>query len=147
MFASPLLGLWLRMPPIGARNEPAAELLADPEVKLPLTGRFAYVESWHDGYQKRVLAHEFKQFGAPMSDGRTVLDLVARHPATARFVVTKLCRRFLGENPPESVVAPAIDLWTKSTKAPDQIAQVVAEGRASTTALRGSTEEAQFAPV
>ena len=39
MFLSPLLGLWLRMPPIGARNEPAAELLADPEVKLSLTGR------------------------------------------------------------------------------------------------------------
>lgn len=39
MLVSPLLGLWLRMPPIGARNEPAAELLADPEVKLSLTGR------------------------------------------------------------------------------------------------------------
>jgi MFS family permease len=38
MFLSPLLGLWLRMPPIGARNE-VAELLADPEVQLQLTGR------------------------------------------------------------------------------------------------------------
>jgi MFS family permease len=38
MFISPLLGLWLEMPPIGARNE-AADLLADPEVRLPLTGR------------------------------------------------------------------------------------------------------------
>jgi MFS family permease len=38
MLASPLLGLWLGMPPVGARNE-AAELLADPEVKLSLTGR------------------------------------------------------------------------------------------------------------
>jgi len=38
MFVSPLLGLWLRMPPIGARNE-AAELLADPQVQLQLTGR------------------------------------------------------------------------------------------------------------
>ncbi len=38
MCASPLLGLWLRMPPVGARNEPA-ELLADPEVRLSLTGR------------------------------------------------------------------------------------------------------------
>ncbi|HEV7879145.1 MFS transporter [Bradyrhizobium sp.] len=38
MFVSPLLGLWLEMPPIGARNE-AADLLADPEVRLPLTGR------------------------------------------------------------------------------------------------------------
>jgi MFS family permease len=38
MLLSPLLGLWLRMPPIGARNE-AAEVLADPEVQLQLTGR------------------------------------------------------------------------------------------------------------
>jgi MFS family permease len=38
MFLSPLLGLWLRMPPIGARNE-VTELLADPEVQLQLTGR------------------------------------------------------------------------------------------------------------
>ena len=39
MLLSPLLGLWLRMPPIGARNEDAAEALADPEVRLSLTPR------------------------------------------------------------------------------------------------------------
>ncbi|MDP3693942.1 MFS transporter [Bradyrhizobium sp.] len=38
MLVSPLLGLWLRMPPVGARNEDA-EVLADPEVRLSLTGR------------------------------------------------------------------------------------------------------------
>src|ERR1700744_2563619 len=38
MFASPLLGLWLPMPRIGARNEDG-EMLADPEVQLALTGR------------------------------------------------------------------------------------------------------------
>ncbi|MGH6764047.1 MAG: MFS transporter [Bradyrhizobium sp.] len=38
MMLSPLLGLWLHMPRIGARNEDA-ELLADPEVRLSLTGR------------------------------------------------------------------------------------------------------------
>jgi MFS family permease len=38
MLASPLLGLWLRMPRIGARNEDA-EVLADPEVQLQLTAR------------------------------------------------------------------------------------------------------------
>jgi len=38
MFLSPLLGLWITMPPVGGRNE-AADLLADPEVKLALTGR------------------------------------------------------------------------------------------------------------
>jgi MFS family permease len=38
MLVSPLLGVWLRMPRIGARDE-AAESLADPEVQLELTGR------------------------------------------------------------------------------------------------------------
>src|SRR5665213_2403716 len=38
MFVSPLIGLWLHMPPVGARDEDA-EVLADPEVRLMLTGR------------------------------------------------------------------------------------------------------------
>lgn len=39
MLLSPLFGIWLRMPPVGARNEAATEVLADPEVRLSLTGR------------------------------------------------------------------------------------------------------------
>ncbi|MBR1247580.1 MFS transporter [Bradyrhizobium sp. AUGA SZCCT0169] len=39
MLVSPILGIWLRMPPVGARNEAATEVLADPEVRLSLTGR------------------------------------------------------------------------------------------------------------
>jgi predicted MFS family arabinose efflux permease len=39
MGLSPLLGIWLRMPPVGARNEAASEVLADPHVQLSLTGR------------------------------------------------------------------------------------------------------------
>ncbi|WP_084335119.1 MFS transporter [Bradyrhizobium arachidis] len=38
MLLSPLIGLWLRMPRISARGEDA-EALADPEVRLALTGR------------------------------------------------------------------------------------------------------------
>ena len=38
MLVSPILGLWLGMPRVGARNEDA-EVLADPELRLPLTGR------------------------------------------------------------------------------------------------------------
>jgi hypothetical protein len=38
MLISPLLGIWLTMPRVGARNEDA-DVLADPEVKLSLTGR------------------------------------------------------------------------------------------------------------
>ncbi|WOH63940.1 MFS transporter [Bradyrhizobium sp. BWA-3-5] len=38
MLASPLIGLWLRMPRINAPGDDA-EVRADPEVRLPLTGR------------------------------------------------------------------------------------------------------------
>ena len=38
MLASPLIGLWLRMPRIGARGEETV-VLDDPEVRLALTGR------------------------------------------------------------------------------------------------------------
>ncbi len=38
MLLSPLIGLWLRMPPVGTRTEDA-DMLADPEVRLMLTAR------------------------------------------------------------------------------------------------------------
>ena len=38
MFVSPLFGLWLKMPPIGARDE-ESDMLAEPEVRLQLTAR------------------------------------------------------------------------------------------------------------
>ncbi|MCO5132397.1 MAG: MFS transporter [Xanthobacteraceae bacterium] len=38
MFVSPVLGLWMRMPSVEGRDE-AADMLADPEVRLGLTGR------------------------------------------------------------------------------------------------------------
>ena len=93
--------------------------------KLPETGRFTYVETWHDGYQKRVLAREFDAFAPAMADGRKVLDLIADHPATARFLATKLCRRLVGEPPPERLVDAAVETWRKYRAAPDQIARVV----------------------
>ena len=97
----------------------------DSRTELPRTGRFRYVEAWHDGYQKRVLAVEFDPFRPAMADGRKVLDLVADHPATARFLCTKLVRRFVADKPPASLVAAATAAWQKHRKAPDQIARVL----------------------
>ncbi len=93
--------------------------------KLPATGSFNYVENWHDGYQKRVLATEFDPFAQPMADGRKVLDLIAAHPATAQHMAGKLCRRLAGPNPPASLTARATAAWKKTVNAPDQIAQLV----------------------
>ncbi|HXP96691.1 MAG TPA: DUF1800 domain-containing protein [Telmatospirillum sp.] len=93
---------------------------------LPATGRFTYVETWHDNYQKRVLATEFDPFQPPLTDGRKVLDLLASHPATARFLCTKLCRRLVADTPPEALVAAATKVWTENRAKPDQIKRVVA---------------------
>ena len=93
--------------------------------KLPNTGKFAYVETWHDGYQKRVLATEFDAFQPAMADGRKVLDLVAFHPATAQHLCRKLVVRLAGENASAALVAQAVAVWTRQTHAHDQIAQVV----------------------
>jgi uncharacterized protein (DUF1800 family) len=93
--------------------------------KLPSTGRFSYVENWHDGYQKRVLATEFEPFGKPRADGRKVLDLIAEHPATARHMSAKLCHRLIGPDAPASITARAAEKWQKTVQAPNQIAQIV----------------------
>ncbi len=92
---------------------------------LPSTGKFTYVENWHDGYQKRVLATEFDPFDKPMADGRKVLDLIANHPATAQHMSRKLCQRLIGPDAPGSITKQAADLWRSQAKAPDQIARVV----------------------
>jgi uncharacterized protein (DUF1800 family) len=92
---------------------------------LPLTGQFVYVENWHDGYQKRVLATEFDAFARPLSDGRQVLDLVAAHPATARLLCDKLCRRFIGEEVPARLRQRLMEVWLENTESHDQIARVL----------------------
>ena len=97
----------------------------DGATELPRTGKFIYIEGWHDGYQKRVLATEFEPFAAPMADGRKVLDLVAFHPATARFLSLKLCRRFVSDTPPQSLVDSAAKVWMETARKPDQIALVI----------------------
>jgi len=93
--------------------------------KLPNTGKFAYVETWHDGYQKRVLATEFDAFQPAMADGRKVLDLVAAHPATARHLARKLAVRLVGEQASPQLVEAAAAVWRQNLHAPDQIARVV----------------------
>lgn len=93
--------------------------------QLPRSGRFVYVESWHDNYQKRVLATEFDPYQPAQSDGRKVLDLAAFHPATARHLVQKLCMRLLSDAPPESLLASTAKVWSEARDKPDQIARVI----------------------
>jgi uncharacterized protein (DUF1800 family) len=93
--------------------------------RLPMTGKFIYVENWHDNYQKRVLATEFDPYQSPLADGRRVLDMIADHPATARYVCDKLCRRLVSDTPDAAVVSAAVKAWTEHRRKPDQIARTV----------------------
>lgn len=93
--------------------------------KLPVTGKFTYVETFHDNYQKRALATEFDPYQPPMADGKKVLDLVADHPATAHYVCEKLCRRLVSDNPDQMLVAGAAKVWSDARRQPDQIARTV----------------------
>jgi uncharacterized protein (DUF1800 family) len=89
------------------------------------TGTFLYWDPWHDHDPKHVLGVDLPANQPPLQDGYDLLDLVAQHPATGRFVAGKLARRLLGDSPPESVVEAAAAVFTAEHAAPDQLAQVV----------------------
>jgi uncharacterized protein (DUF1800 family) len=95
-------------------------------VTLPRTGNFTYIEHWHDPYQKRVLGVEFDSHMGPMMDGRNVLDLVAFHPATARHVCLRLCKRFVSDTPSTALLNGATDVFITHSRAQDQLAKVLA---------------------
>ena len=50
-----------------------------------------------------MLGHAIKAGGGE-SDGEQVLDILAKHPSTARFIATKLTRRFVSDTPPPALV-------------------------------------------
>jgi uncharacterized protein (DUF1800 family) len=91
----------------------------------PRTGRLHYVARWHDPYQKRVLGRDFPPNRGPLEDGEEVLDILARHPGTARFVSEKIARRLLADDPPEALVARMAGTFLAATEDPDQIAQLL----------------------
>jgi len=68
-----------------------------------LGGGFRFNPRIHDTGQKLVLGHVIKAGGGE-SDGEEVLDILAKHPSTARFIATKLARRFVSDTPPPALV-------------------------------------------
>jgi uncharacterized protein (DUF1800 family) len=67
----------------------------------------------HDNSEKIVLGTRIPP-GGGMDDGKRVLGLLADHPATARFIVLKLARRFISDDPPLSVVTRAAEAFRQS---------------------------------
>ena len=66
-------------------------------------GGFMFRPALHDEGQKVVLGHVIKR-GGDQSDGEHVLDILAAHPSTARFIATKLARHFVSDQPAPALV-------------------------------------------
>ncbi|MCP3104345.1 DUF1800 domain-containing protein [Myxococcus sp. K15C18031901] len=64
---------------------------------------FAFRRRAHDTAAKQVLGQAIPARGG-VEDGERVLDLLARHPATARHLALKLARRFVSDAPPPALV-------------------------------------------
>jgi uncharacterized protein (DUF1800 family) len=94
-------------------------------ITAPSTGAFHYVEAWHDPYQKRILGVEFPPHQGPLADAEQVMDILAQHPGTARFVSRKLIRRLLQDDPDPALVEKVAQVFLQAADAPDQIAQMV----------------------
>ena len=98
-------------------------------------GTFLYHNPWHDRANKFFLGKYMPADQAPEADGKQVLDWLAQHPGTARFIVRKLWRRLIGDNTPligevnatfDAAVAKWLELWNPTTPGSDgQIREVV----------------------
>lgn len=88
------------------------------------TGRFRWEAAWHDDGTKRVVGLDLAAGGGEQ-DGHDLVDWLCRHPATARFVAGKLCRRFVGDSPPQAVIDAAAAAFLDHVDAPDQLARVM----------------------
>lgn len=76
-------------------------------------GGFLFNPNAHDAEEKLVLGHALPA-GRGIEDGDEVLDIVARHPSTARFIATKLVRHFVADSVPPALVQRAADAFMKT---------------------------------
>ena len=66
-------------------------------------GAFEFNPQMHDAGAKVVLGHRLAA-GRGIEDGEDVLDIVSRHPSTAKYIAFKLARRFVSDTPPAELV-------------------------------------------
>ncbi|HEY5884124.1 MAG TPA: DUF1800 domain-containing protein [Pyrinomonadaceae bacterium] len=76
-------------------------------------GKFFFNARAHDDGEKVVLGHKIPA-GGGFKDGLMVLDILARHPSTAKSIANKLVRHFVSDNPPASLVDRVAAAFTKS---------------------------------
>lgn len=76
------------------------------------SGEFYFNERWHDKDAKTVLGQKVNEGG--VKDGLKVIDILVKHPATAKFIARKLAVKFVSDNPSEALVGRIASAFTKS---------------------------------
>jgi uncharacterized protein (DUF1800 family) len=74
---------------------------------------FNFRAGMHDRNEKTVLGNRLAA-NRGIQDGEQVIDILARHPSTAHFIATKLVRRFVSDDAPESLVDKVAATYTKT---------------------------------
>jgi uncharacterized protein (DUF1800 family) len=96
--------------------------------KVDEAGLFLFDPTRHDDGEKRVLGHRIPP-GGGIADGEMVLDILAKHPSTARFIATKLARMFLSDDPPPSLVKRAAAVFLSSNGSIKETVRAILESR------------------
>ncbi|MDH3493504.1 MAG: DUF1800 domain-containing protein [Acidobacteriota bacterium] len=76
------------------------------------SGSFVFVNSLHDKAPKIVLGQKVDEGG--IKDGLKVIDILVKHPSTARFIAKKLAVKFVNDEPSEKLVNAVAKAFTKS---------------------------------
>jgi uncharacterized protein (DUF1800 family) len=76
-------------------------------------GHFAFRDWMHDNGEKTVLGHRIPAGGGER-DGEMVIDILAHHPSTVKFISTALVRRFVSDTPPQSLVDRVSQVYVKT---------------------------------
>jgi uncharacterized protein (DUF1800 family) len=77
------------------------------------SGKFIFRPRMHDNGEKVVLGHKIPA-GGGQKDGEMIIDILSRHPNTAKFISTKLVRRFTSDAPPPSLVDRVASVYMKT---------------------------------
>jgi uncharacterized protein (DUF1800 family) len=75
-------------------------------------GRFYFRDNLHEPGAKTFLGKNYREDG--LAQGEAVLSDLARHPATAHFIATKLVRHFVSDDPPPAAVERVAHAFLKS---------------------------------
>jgi uncharacterized protein (DUF1800 family) len=66
-------------------------------------GDFLFVMNRHDNGEKTVLGKTFPA-GGGYEEGVALLEMLAHHSSTAKFISKKIATRFVSDNPPQSLI-------------------------------------------